>query len=69
MAKIHTDKKRYREECRRQVLKGLMNNADGLWVTPPLPGLGGKSVDIFAGYRLGNSKKRKGPKGMKPEVE
>ena len=57
MAKIHVDKKRYQAACRKQVLKGLINNAAGLWVAPERS-LAGTSVDVFAGYHLRGSKKK-----------
>ena len=66
--KIHAKKKHYKAQCRAQVVKGLINSAEGNWISAP--SLGGKSIDIFAGYRIGNSsKKRRGPKSIKPEVE
>lgn len=67
MSKIHVDKKNYRAKCREQVKAGRINNAEGVWITSP--NLEGKSVDVAAGYRFGNSKKRRGPKAEKPEVE
>ena len=57
MPKVHVKKKRYQANCRAQVVKGLINDAEGRWV--PAPSLGGKSIDIFAGYHLTKSKRKK----------